>query len=211
MSEKIISPGVFTRENDQSFLATGVGQIGAVIIGPTEMGPAFQPTQISNANDFQAIFGDNSDKTYVPYTVKNYLKNAGIVTVVRVLGEEGWYDDFTRAEGQNDSLEIIAVSSSVSTTVAILVPTSGSVLFATTAPPLVIGSGSAFYVSTSLGLVSCSLDKSSPDHILKVFGSDPLNRNGGTLSKELYCYQLFEEFADAADMQLEQWQVHSVL
>ena len=82
-NEKMISPGVFTRENDQSFLATGVGEIGAVVIGPTEKGPGFLPTPITNANDFDSIFGGNSDKTYVPYVVKDYLQNAGVVHVVR--------------------------------------------------------------------------------------------------------------------------------
>jgi len=28
MAERIVSPGVFTRENDLSFLAQGVGEIG---------------------------------------------------------------------------------------------------------------------------------------------------------------------------------------
>ena len=36
MAEQIISPGVFTRENDQTFLPQGVGQIGAAVIGPTK-------------------------------------------------------------------------------------------------------------------------------------------------------------------------------
>ena len=31
MAEKIISPGVFTRENDLSFLPAGIGEIGAAI------------------------------------------------------------------------------------------------------------------------------------------------------------------------------------
>ena len=46
MAENIISPGVFTRENDLSFLPQGIGQIGACIIGPTVKGPAFVPTVI---------------------------------------------------------------------------------------------------------------------------------------------------------------------
>ena len=41
MAENIISPGVFTRENDLSFLPQGIGAIGAAIIGPTVKGPAF--------------------------------------------------------------------------------------------------------------------------------------------------------------------------
>jgi hypothetical protein len=35
MAEKIVSPGVFTRENEQSFLSQGIGEIGAAIIGPS--------------------------------------------------------------------------------------------------------------------------------------------------------------------------------
>ncbi len=35
MAERLVSPGVFTNEVDQSFLAGGVAQIGAAIIGPT--------------------------------------------------------------------------------------------------------------------------------------------------------------------------------
>lgn len=193
MSEKIISPGVFTRENDQSFLTTGIGQIGAVVIGPTEMGPAFQPTPITNANDFEAIFGSNTDKTYVPYTVKNYLKNAGIVHVVRVLGSEGWKDSFTRSQGQNDYLKIL-VDGQIA---AVLAPTSGSVDF-DVAGITVQGSGSGFVINSASISVSCSLEISSTNHILKVFGSDPYNRNGNALSKELYCYQLFQTFANTA-------------
>ena len=35
MAERIVSPGVFTRERDLSFLPTGVANIDAVIVGPT--------------------------------------------------------------------------------------------------------------------------------------------------------------------------------
>ena len=44
MAERIVSPGVFTREKDLSFLPQGVADIGAGIIGPTKKGPAFVPT-----------------------------------------------------------------------------------------------------------------------------------------------------------------------
>jgi len=39
MAEKIVSPGVFTNENDSSYLAQGIGNIGAAIIGPFKKGP----------------------------------------------------------------------------------------------------------------------------------------------------------------------------
>ena len=35
MAEKILSPGVFTNEIDQSFLPATAGPIGAAVVGPT--------------------------------------------------------------------------------------------------------------------------------------------------------------------------------
>ena len=40
MAEKIISPGVFTNEIDQSFLPAAIGPVGAAVVGPTVKGPA---------------------------------------------------------------------------------------------------------------------------------------------------------------------------
>ena len=34
-SEKVVSPGVFTNEIDQSFLPAAIGDIGAAVVGPT--------------------------------------------------------------------------------------------------------------------------------------------------------------------------------
>ena len=53
MAERIVSPGVFTRERDLSFLPQAIGEIGAAIIGPTKRGPAFPPTQVTA---FQELF-----------------------------------------------------------------------------------------------------------------------------------------------------------
>ena len=44
MAERIVSPGVFTREKDLSFLPQGITEIGAAIVGPTKKVPLlFQP------------------------------------------------------------------------------------------------------------------------------------------------------------------------
>ena len=90
MAEKIVSPGVFTNEKDLSFLPTGVASIGAVVIGPTTKGPKFTPTVVTSFEDFKAKFGDLDETTYVPYTVKSYLRNASNVIVVRVMQEGGY-------------------------------------------------------------------------------------------------------------------------
>ena len=85
MSERIVSPGVFTRERDLSFLPIGIGEIGAAIIGPTMSGPSFVPTVVTSFSDFETKFGSYSTDFYTPYTVKEYFKgNASSVTIVKV-------------------------------------------------------------------------------------------------------------------------------
>ncbi len=86
MAERIVSPGVFTREKDLSFLPQGIGEIGGCIIGPTKAGPAFWPTVVNNFEEFEDIFGGLYPESYVPYTAKEYLSQAGRVTIVRTLG-----------------------------------------------------------------------------------------------------------------------------
>ena len=96
MAERIVSPGVFTRERDLSFLPQAIGEIGAAIIGPTAKGPAFVPTQITSFQEYEEIFGTVDDRFYTPYTVQQYLRSAGVVTVVRVLGLGGYRADQIR-------------------------------------------------------------------------------------------------------------------
>jgi hypothetical protein len=103
MAEQIISPGVFTRENDLSFLPQGVGAIGAAIVGPTVKGPAFIPTVVKSFAEYRNRFGGLSQDTFVPQTVREYLKNAGSVTVCRVLGGGG----YNYKNGTNESIAIV--------------------------------------------------------------------------------------------------------
>ena len=87
MAERIVSPGVFTRERDLSFLPQAIGAIGAAIVGPTGKGPAFVPTVIRRGfSEFENKFGGLSPLTYVPQTVREYLKNAGTETTVPLIG-----------------------------------------------------------------------------------------------------------------------------
>ena len=93
-NERIVSPGVFTVEKDLSYLPQGIGQIGAALIGPTLKGPAFVPTVVEGYNDFITKFGGGYEQSYLPYTAKSYLTNAGSATIVRVLGSGGYSLDF---------------------------------------------------------------------------------------------------------------------
>ena len=117
MAERIVSPGVFTREKDLSFLPEGIGEIGAALIGPTDMGPAFVPTTIRTLGEFEKIFGKENQDFYVPFTAKQYLKSAGTVTIVRVLHLGGY---------ANDSLVLTVSGSQGHKVAAILKPSRGA-------------------------------------------------------------------------------------
>ena len=90
MAERIVSPGVFTRENDLSFLSQGIGEIGAAFIGPFKQGPTFVPTIVRSQSEFEEIFGTPDGTYYTDYAVQNYLREAGVATVVRVGGVGGF-------------------------------------------------------------------------------------------------------------------------
>ena len=92
MAETIISPGVFQRENDISFIAPAPVAAGAAIIGPTVKGPVEIPTIVTSFNDFTRKFGvtfesaSNNHEFLTSLGVKNYFQQGGeSVIVTRVV------------------------------------------------------------------------------------------------------------------------------
>ena len=188
MAETIISPGVFTRENDLSFLPKGIGAIGAAVMGPTVKGPAFVPTVIRRGyKEFTDIFGDQSPETYVPFTVKEYLRNAGTVTVVRVLAGGGWDYSLRVAyvvdESADEIISVIAPSKQADGPSANL--TGSTLVDANTGN---VGKLDALQSLTLAGgtisstPISCSFIKTSPFYVDKVLGSSPYNSKNGANS-----------------------------
>lgn len=90
MAERIVSPGVFTRERDLSFLEQGISEIGGAFVGATQKGPAFIPKIITSQTAFENTYGKADEYSYLGYTVQNYLQEANSATVVRVLGLNGY-------------------------------------------------------------------------------------------------------------------------
>ena len=114
MAEKIISPGVFTNEIDQSFLPAAVQAIGAAVVGPTSKGPAMIPTRVSSYSEYLTKFGgafssgsgaqEDSYKYLTNYSVQEYLKYADTLTVVRILaGDYGPASAAVTASGVADN------------------------------------------------------------------------------------------------------------
>ena len=184
MAEKIVSPGVFTRENDLSFLSQGIGEIGAAIIGPFHKGPAFVPTVVNTQSEFEEIFGTPDGSYYTGYTVQNYLREAGTVTIVRV-GHIGGYSHVTPLAIK------VSGSSGIQVVGTLNVTHNGDESVGL--PDTVLNSqpsASAFSISGSeLSEVSASILPSAGNDLSDVFGE---NARG---SKEAYVYNYYESAA----------------
>jgi hypothetical protein len=91
---RIVSPGVFTREIDQSGVAQGVAEIGGVIVAPFAKGPGFSPTVCNTVAELQQRFGVPDGTLYGPYTATQYLQEKGFVTVCRVGALTGYWQRY---------------------------------------------------------------------------------------------------------------------
>ena len=211
MAERIVSPGVFTRERDLSFLPQGISEIGAAIIGPTEKGPSFVPTIVRSFEEFEKIFGSYNSAYYTPYTVKEYLSSAGTVTIVKV-GYLGGY----KVTGFN-----LIVSGSPThlgadgkMVVATFLPAvnnsngagdiSGSVAYPASASNFTLnidGSNSSSIVS-SITLVekgsAVGLENAASNYILKVMPTDPNAQLIGSTEAPAYMYKFFRSSVSAS-------------
>lgn len=93
-NDRIVSPGVFTRENDLSGLAQGVADIGAAIVAPFPKGPGFSPTLVTSVTELEDKFGVADGTYYGPYTAKEYIQERGLVTVCRVGALTGYHQEY---------------------------------------------------------------------------------------------------------------------
>ena len=175
MAEKLVSPGVFTRENDLSFIAQGVGEIGAAIVGPFKQGPAFKPTIITTQSELTDVFGAADGTYYTELTAQNYLREAGVVTICRVAGIGGYTDAnaaYLVAETSGSGSKIVGTLFGTAT------PLSTSVFAGGASGSFAIGSGANRYSASVVASSTASIDD--------VFGVSSLGTKG------VYTHTFFE-------------------
>jgi len=184
-NERIVSPGVFTRERDLSFLVQGISEIGGAFIGPTPKGPAFIPTIVRGQQEYVTRFGEADATHYTGLTVKNYLRESGVATVVRVLGLEG-YDNTTTVPAV-----IYASGSDYKKVFAVLHPTSVGNTISTVA---IAGTTSSFNLvidvdgtAADVSASGLSTNPASPNYIGDFLGYSPESPKGA------YIYAIFPE------------------
>lgn len=110
---KFVSPGVFTREIDQSQLPAEDSSPGPVIIGRLPQGPAMEPVAIRSFEEYVEVFGNPvpgratgdvwrdgnyQGPTYAAYAAQAYLRNSTDgITVIRLAGLQDAYADTSSA------------------------------------------------------------------------------------------------------------------
>jgi len=88
MAETLLSPGVLTRENDQSIVTQGPIVAGAAIIGPAVRGPVNVPTLVTSYSDYRSRFGTSFQSSSIQYeyltsiSAYNYFQQGGASLLV---------------------------------------------------------------------------------------------------------------------------------
>jgi len=88
MAETLLSPGVLTRENDQSLVTQGPIVAGLALLGPTVKGPVNIPTVVTSYSDYKNKFGGAFESASITYeyltsiAINNYFQQGGETAIV---------------------------------------------------------------------------------------------------------------------------------
>jgi hypothetical protein len=188
-----VSPGVFTKEIDITFVPAGAASIVGTVIGMTMKGPAYIPVRVQGYSDFVARFGPTNPNLYAPYAVKSYLRNASSVYVIRILGT----DNVTLGKaaqiafpssGIADNSTVASSAASTNTVFAILRqrPNSKTTFLSYT------GNYSSVTISAEGKAVVVSFDPNQETYIRKVLGTDSTTAYLGDALTGVYVDAVFD-------------------
>ena len=152
MAETLLSPGVLTRENDQTLITQGPITAGAAILGPTVKGPVSIPTLVTSYSDYKSKFGGVFESASIQYeyltsiAVYNYFQQGGQTALITrvasgsytpasasvvALGSTASYDsstDFTTASFVLETLSTGVLMNNASGSLLLASGASGSLL-----------------------------------------------------------------------------------
>jgi uncharacterized protein len=96
MAETLLSPGVLTRENDQSLVTQGPIVAGLAVLGPTVKGPVNVPTVVTSYSDYVNRFGGAFTSASIKYeyltniSVNNYFQQGGETAIITRIASGGF-------------------------------------------------------------------------------------------------------------------------
>jgi hypothetical protein len=121
MGEKILSPGVFQNESDQSLVQRGIQGTATAIVGPTVLGQPLVPTYVTSYTEFQQKFGETfkSGSYYYEYftslAARDFFSNGGqTLLVTRVISGSNNVNTYAQADVPNSLTATAGTVSSAS-------------------------------------------------------------------------------------------------
>ena len=96
MAERIVSPGVFTREQDTSFLTPAPAEVSTAVIGPAVKGPIDIPQVVRSYGEYVAVYGDRfkSGSNYYQHltslTAEKFFEQGGDSLLVTRVAPSGY-------------------------------------------------------------------------------------------------------------------------
>jgi hypothetical protein len=96
MAERIVSPGVFTREQDTSFLTPAPAEVSTAVVGPAVKGPIDIPQVVRSYGEYVAVYGDRfkSGSAYYQHltavTAEKYFEQGGDSLLVTRVAPSGY-------------------------------------------------------------------------------------------------------------------------
>ena len=121
MGEKILSPGVFQNESDQSLVQRGIQGTATAIVGPTVLGQPLVPTYVTSYTEFQQKFGETfkSGSYYYEYftslAARDFFSNGGqTLLVTRVISGSNNVNTYAQADVPNSLTATAGTISSAS-------------------------------------------------------------------------------------------------
>ena len=153
MAETLLSPGVLTRENDQTLITQGPVTVGAAILGPTVKGPVNIPTVVTSYSDYKSKFGGAFESASIKYeyltsiAVYNYFQQGGETALItRVVS--GSYTPATASVVALGSTASYASSTDFTTASFVLETLSTGVLMNNASGSLFLGAGNSGSLSS---------------------------------------------------------------
>jgi len=206
MAERILSPGVFSRENDLSFITPAAAEISTALVGPTTKGPQDIPTVVRSYGEYLNVFGGafkSGSDYYTHYTAlaaEKYFEqggtsllvtrvsdqNFGAATATINSGSTAWITLSTIAEGT-----IMNNSGSAGTNNALTNGTADNVRWEVTSKNTAQGT---FSLAIRRGddneknkiilesYQNLSLDPKSPNYVAKVIGDQYRTNSAGAVT-----------------------------
>ena len=110
MAERIVSPGVFTREQDTSFLAPAPAEVSTAVVGPTVKGPIDIPTVVRSYGEYRAVYGDkftsgsNTFQHLTSLAAEKYFEQGGNSLLVTRVAPSGYTAASANIESGSTSL-----------------------------------------------------------------------------------------------------------